>query len=600
MNQDSHIMKNFIFSKLNCLAQLVLTVMVLSSCNQEWPNKLPINTDVEPEQFRINDSKVLYIVIEGGVGVLVGQQATDFGAMPTMGELVRQSMYTWNGVSSAGNDEATTYADLLTGVDFDKHGVVSTNPSNNLDNYPTVFKRLRDHVGTRTALFTSNPVVSDLVENEAVNDLRQVANDAEVAQALVAELSNSNAGFAMATFSAAEDAGNTHGFGSAEYASALRGIDQHISQAIDAIHSRPNYSTERWMVVVTSNRGGNYPVTDDGTVHTDPRRNTFTLLHHKQFDAQIVERIETVDPAWMGVAPVFAGASGYALLPAVQATALNFGQASQANQNQVTAGEYTITFKFKAKTIPGRNGTPPQSNMNGVILGKMENAQNFPAGWAVTYNGGNGWRFVSNSSTSSNWGLDSEVFELNEWYTLTIKIYNDGITRRVKTFRNGILKSNGVDFNARNMSSNVPFQVGFQTGSWGGNVGFEHSIADLRIYETAIPDSYIQANHCQTRSIEGVDDYYDDLLAYWPLDDQGSYLEDQSGNDRPLTLQGGYTWESFSVRAANICATLPPNLEDYVIKPLDAPMSVYNWYSIVEAGNFGLDAQIWNPRYIGN
>ncbi|WP_313266293.1 LamG-like jellyroll fold domain-containing protein [Sphingobacterium sp.] len=590
-------MKRNTWKEYGVAAWSFLLLVVAFSCNKNIENKLEFGSEPKDLGLSANQYKIVYVVVEGAVGTVVGSEATDYGHMPNMAALSMNGVFSWNSVSSEHGTLATDYADLLTGTEIEKHKVSDDQLNgNNLVAYPTLFKRVKQYKGSRTALLTSNSLVPTLIEANSVDNSKVLSTDAEVLSAAKEELSKDEATFVMATFSNVRQVGGQTGYGpdNDKYIQALATFDGQLGEIRKTITNRKNYKNERWLIVVASTNGGKYtlnPALQDGSVFAIPERNNFVLMNNPEFSYKLVERMETVDPAWTGSAVRYSEANGSANLPAAQAALYNLGTG-------VDAGDYTIQLKLKVNEMNGRNGKAGTAQ-NGVIFGKQNGAQNFPAGWSITYNGGAGWRFIGNSSTGANYAVDGTAFDLDTWYTLTVKIYKDGANRVVKMYRDGDLKSTNTTFAGRNLSSDSPLKLGYNEGSYGNNGGFVHTIADVRIYKAAIPDDVIKAISCSTMAIS-TSPFYNDLIGYWPGDDGGAILKDKSKNKRNFELTGSYVWNSFSERGASLCPTLPERMDRYVVRTVDAPLMIYNWMNILEVGQFDLDAQSWSPAFSNN
>lgn len=570
----------------------VVGIGLLNSCNKDFASKL--NFDEQPSTNKIQGTsyKIAYLVVEGGVGMIASQQASDIGTMPTLGDLSTHAMVSWNGVSAANGDDMTAYADLLTGVEYAKHKVNTTGGSNGLAKYPTLFKYIGDNTDSRMAFISSNSSLAGLVKSTDVDNYALQNTDVEVTAKAVEELKRDDAGLVVATFKNVDVVGKASGYGSNAYIAALGDFDKQLKSIVGTIEDRKSYSNEKWLIIVTSTKGGSYalpPDQNDGSIFAQPARNNFVLIYNPQFAFKSYERMQTVDPAWVSSAVKYSESSGAAALPVDRATLYNFGKGADA-------GDYTIQLKLKVHEMAGRNGKAgtPQ---NGVIFGKMKNSANFPLGWSMTYNGGSGWRFIGNASGGANYAADGGAFDLDTWYTLTVKIYKSGADRVVKLFRNGVLRSTVTNFAARDLSSNDPLQMGFQEGSYGTNSGFVHSIADVRIYKAAIPDDVIAAISCSTMPVPS-SPFYTNLIGYWPANDGGMVLKDKSGNKRDFDMTGTYVWNSFSERSSSLCPTLPDNPEHYVIRSVDVPRMIYAWFNFSGIDRFDLDAQVWNPIFV--
>lgn len=564
----------------------IAMISFFASCNKDFQNKLDFDGDVSNQDIKGTEYKIAYLVIEGGVGAIVGQQATDYGKMPNLAAVSLNSVFSWNSISNENKNISTSFADLLTGVEVAKHQVKDGTSSNNIQNYPTLFKRVKQYTASKTALFTTNSIYKSFVEDNVLDSYTLSTNDEEVKNNAVEEIKKDNAGVVLASFGDAYKVGEAQGYNSEAYLNALNSIDTKIGDILGTIKARKNYANEKWLIVITSNRGGKYeldPFVNDGSIYSDTERNNFVVMHNNQFGYKNIERLETVDPAWTSNAVKYTGSTGFAKLNESASNAFNFGSG-------VAGQDFTVSLKLKMITKPAST----VAAANGVIIGKHSSVQNSSAGWSIVYNGHNGWRFQAAGGTV----VDNQVLELNTWYSLTAKVYKDGTVRRAKVFRNGVQVGTIADVTSRNMSeNNVALQFGYKNGAYGSNSGYSHIISDVRIYNVALPDDVIKAYSCGTLFFPS-QPYYSNLMGYWPGNDNGMEIKDKSGNNRHMQLSGSYAWTSFSERSANLCPTLPEKLELYTVRSLDAPRTIYNWLNILETSNFNLDAQLWSPSFV--
>lgn len=231
-------------------------------------------------------------------------------------------------------------------------------------------------------------------------------------------------------------------------------------------------------------------------------------------------------------------------------------------------------------------------SLNPTFLSKMGNTGNSDDGWSFIHNGGLGWRLKIKGTHV----VDNEVFKLEEWYTLTAKIYNDNGVRKAKIFRNGQLKKEGSIDNLQG-SSSQPLRLG--SGPTYGS-GASHSITDVRIYDVALSDQYIESEYCQTAVYED-DSYWDNLIGYWPaIEGTGDVLVDKTKNKRNFNITGTASWNEFSERSGSLCPTTPQDLEVSTIRSVDAPILIYNWLGMLGTDKFNLDSKIWTPNYSNN
>ncbi|MDR3006594.1 MAG: DUF4983 domain-containing protein [Sphingobacterium sp.] len=588
-------MKRNTWKEYGVAAWSFLLLVVAFSCNKNIENKLEFGSEPKELGLSANQYKIVYVVVEGAVGTVVGSEATDYGHMSNMAALSMNGVFSWNSVSSEHGTLATDYADLLTGTEIEKHKVSDDQLNgNNLAAYPTLFKRVKQYKGSRTTLLTSNSLVPTLIEANSVDNSKVLSTDAEVLSAAKEELSKDEATFVMATFSNVRKVGEQTGYGpdNDKYIQALATFDNQLGEIRKTITNRKNYKNERWLIVVASTNGGKYtlnPALQDGSVFAIPERNNFVLMNNPEFSYKLVERMETVDPAWVSSAVQYTANGteeknkGRGEISANAAALYNFNASK----------EYTVQFKVKINQYG--KGYP-------VLVSKREKANGSFGGWAfIITDGGagtpakNGFRFMVYGKSVAS----TDLLDLDRWYTVTGRVKIENGNRYLHLFVDGKKQEGQTTLGAGDTGeSNFPLLVGNGPGLTDGNP--VHTIADLRIYNAALSDLDIASTYCSTMSTPGTDKYYNNLLGYWPLDDAGAVLRDRTVHKNNFTLSGPTARTSFSERGGNLCPTLPDRLDRFVVRTVDAPLMIYNWMNILEVGQFDLDAQSWSPAFSNN
>lgn len=552
------------------------------SCNKELENKIDLGKDVAPVTVKGKSYRVAYIVIDGAVGSTVGSQATDFNSMPYLGKMTENGLFSWNSISSDYTSDISYYADLLTGVNVNKHQVTSTNLTTaKLDQYPLIFDRLKTNLDIRTSVISGNPDVKLLTEKSNIDNRKYISTDQEALTEAVKELKEENTGVTLVTLKEVDDTGKSSGYGpnSTAYISALKSADDKIKTMVETIKSRPNYNSEKWLIVVASNRGGDYtidPNLQDNSLYSVPKRNNFVLFYHNQFSYKIIQKVDMSDPTYDGSAIRYTGSATTAAIQAAQAAKYNIGSTA-------ADGEYTIQFRVKIHALGTNNPT---------FFSKMDHTGNSTNGWSFIYNGQLGWRF----KVFGKQVIDPKAFALDQWYTLTAKIYNENGKRRAKIFTNGVAIADD-DITGSQGTSTQPLKLGYGT-AFGSNAS--HSITDVRFFNMALPDDYIAKNYCST-AIYNDSPYWSKLIGYWPaIDGSGQTIKDYSNSKTNFELTGSVAWNSFSERSGSVCPTAPQNLDLSTIRTIDIPMMIYNWVGVLGTERFNLDSKIWAPSFSEN
>lgn len=165
------------------------------------------------------------------------------------------------------------WSTILTGVWTDKHKVTGNdfkNAAMGADAYPHFFYRLKSE---KPALKIASVSGWDAVETRIV---KPVANsfdfhfkgdgsgdhhekgDAQVQEKLKARLTVENDDLVFVHYDQVDGAGHKYGFGAKtpEYLKALASVDSLVAEDLAAIRSRKTYSKEKWLVLVTTDHGG--------------------------------------------------------------------------------------------------------------------------------------------------------------------------------------------------------------------------------------------------------------------------------------------------------------------------------------------------------
>ncbi|MCH5597297.1 DUF4983 domain-containing protein [Niabella ginsengisoli] len=202
-------------------------------------------------------------------------------------------------------------------------------------------------------------------------------------------------------------------------------------------------------------------------------------------------------------------------------------------------------------------------------------------------------------SGSGNAQLAGTKVSDNQWHTLTATINQvDANTRNVYVFTDGVRSASPINIASRgNLNSPRPFNVGNLISS-NGEINADYFVTDIRFYNTALPDAYIQANYCRTDIPE--DGYKTNLMGFWPsnvVEPDGKTIKDQSGGNNHLTIQS-YNPGIFNDVSTKVCPPIVDAVYRSVPNSVDVAMQVYQWLGILTPPSWKLDGKTWVPQYI--
>lgn len=201
--------------------------------------------------------KVLIIGIAG-----IRSDALQKANTPTLDGLISKGFYTYSSWHRGQTISAPSWSTIMCGVEYPKHKVVdNTYAGNDYAHYPYFPTRakscLPDLYCTQIVQW---PNMSDNLTNHGWNQKIKVqygAGDQSV-KASQAQLVNPNLDVLFICFDEADIVGHTTGFSptNPEYITAIETIDTHISSVLTALHNRPDYANEDWIILLTTDYGG--------------------------------------------------------------------------------------------------------------------------------------------------------------------------------------------------------------------------------------------------------------------------------------------------------------------------------------------------------
>lgn len=157
------------------------------------------------------------------------------------------------------------WSSLLTGVWWSKHGVTDNSFENrNYARYPHFFTRVKE---ARPDLVTASFVTWMPLDRYLITDdnadfrfALDYEDDGDATMLIEARrvLVNEDPDLVFFYFADADVAGHNYGFhpDQPQYLAEIEQIDTQIGQLLDAIHHRPNYLNEDWLILLSTDHGG--------------------------------------------------------------------------------------------------------------------------------------------------------------------------------------------------------------------------------------------------------------------------------------------------------------------------------------------------------
>jgi len=614
-------MKNF-KAKLFGVSLFVLT---LAACNHKFDKVIPASPANNPKVTG-KTQKVLYIIADGARGTSVRD-----ADIPTLKTLLPGSIYSWNSLADTGINNATNWADMITGVTRAKHNVLTENfAGNNLAAYPTIFTRIKSvRPNMRIASFSTSPAFKQYLTG-GTDVAENLANDAALTSRMTDFLKTDTASIIVGEFSGIQAAGNASGFDNsfAPYKAAIGTFDTEVGTLLASISSRPNYANEDWMIVVTSNRGGAYtlpPAQDDKTIFSDATLNTFTIFYASTYKQTLISKpfvgnvytgnsVRFVGDPQKGIGQVSPELSPYYNLGNTSDFTISVKLKKHKNPVNVSRGDYYWQWPgFMGKKGSGGSNLTPQTGWGGSL----------GPGWDFCLFQ-NRWRFLVSGTGNYNNGdeLAGLEFKDENWHDLTvvcqrkpdghayIYIYTDGVLGLCNRYNGSqatpyvgpydIHDTNSSLSSDLDMDNGSVMRVGYTPGEMdGGNNGntfgkIDVELKELKIFKTSMNSADVKQYACD-QTLDATNPYYPYLVGYWPFDEgSGAVVHDKGpvGADFALSQAqtGGYTWNAFSDL---ICSPAATNLRPQVPQNADVPAQIISFFNIARQASWSLDGKVW-------
>lgn len=557
---------------INGLGKTVLSLMVvvLVSCNDEFKNELRQNYPDDLAGQTNKNSKVLFVIVDGLRGDAI--QNLPGSQVPAITQMMKNSVYSWASLTDAKTTKLSVengWANLMTGVTDDKHGVGSQGFSgNHLDQYPSLITRISENSDFNTAVFSTS---ADFSTNFAAKAQIKVnsANDLAAKNMAVDAIKNGNEQLIVVQLSDLDEIGELNGYDwqTQAYANGVTKADTYLNELKSAVESRVDYKKENWLIVVGSGKGGVENSVTLPTVYEDASRNTFTLFYNPKFTSKIIAKpIDGIPYVDYGIRFKGPLAKGKLADP----SKYNFG--SKPNK--------TVQLLFKQ---------PDGGYWYATILGKkLENLGG--GGWNI-FCVGNGYelRAANLASTYIVGGVISD----GNWHTITVVF--DGANSVIKTYVDGVKKATGT-MNATNIDNNYPLNIGqFSDGYANGSTNC--FITNVQIYDLAFSDTEVSNYFCRTL-IDATHPHYNKLIGYWRGNENGKkIIKEETGSGADFILEGPYSWDSFNEISPNLCP--PVNSAYYRLVPnaVDVSFQILSWLGLQVPQGWGLDGKTWTAGY---
>src|SRR5690606_32378117 len=473
---------------------MMLLAVFLTACQQEFEKVIP-DRDYAQDTVDVTFGapKVLYIIVDGARG-----ESVRTAGAAHINALLPSSIYSWVSLSDPTVLETgTNWADMLTGVQKEKHGIVGNDfENNNLETFPLIAERIKAaNEENETELFTSSGLFESNFGGGA--DVSEVLNnDDEVKNAALESLNNNDPTLITVHFTGVDKAGSQFGYDNSvsEYKEAILTFDGYVGELLDAIEDRATYSQENWMVVIASSEGGYFEIPEDqndNTVFSNPDVNTFVIFHTDKYNTRFIGK-PFLGSKFQGDFVRFEGQK--------------YAEVTEGDNSIYNLGVEAFTIELKVKKNRGPNNN--YKFYYPAVLGKRpEWSPGWPTNGWVVFLEDNFWMFNARGTGDGNQVRGGTLADAT-WNNLTVVGVIRDNERFVRTYTNGVFNNETNVQGWGNFDNDAILRMGYINGH-------DHRepdvyISDVRIWKAALPDDVIQQYSCNI-GVDADHPYYDAL-----------------------------------------------------------------------------------------
>ena len=448
------------------------------------------------------ERKVLIIGIDG-----TRPDALQEANTPAIDGLVASASYTYDGLTQFPTYSGPGWSSMLTGVWSDKHGVTDNSfEGSNFSEYQHLFALVKSQQPDAycASICQWGPINDDVTQQadfQVNTSSMQQTEDEGVAQLQVPELD-----VLFLHLDDVDIAGHTYGYAAdvPQYISAIEAADVHVGNILSALESRPTYSEEEWLVVVSTDHGG-IGFGHGGSSYDE--RNIFLIFSDPNFPN---EELESEWNTWESNPSLALDLNQTDVYGTLDHEVYEFEQGE----------DFTIELQIKTN---GWTGDPSiiadKDWVSGFNPGFILSCQTDETTWK--YNLGDGANRID---------LDGGAINDGEWHHIAVSMDADGQTF---LFQDGEVVASTNETLDGSIISGFPVAVG-QDGTLSYEFHFDGWIDELRIWNVPLTGSTLGQWACADLGV--LHENYDDLIGYWKMEEIADIVIDGTDPNNQVDL----------------------------------------------------------------
>jgi hypothetical protein len=464
-----------------------------------------------------NDARVLIIGIDG-----LRPDCLEAAETPAIDGLIADGIFSPDALNNDITYSGPGWSAMICGVWSGSHGVTSNNfVGSNFEDFPSFMHRLElENSSLNTYSICHWAPINDYILSEDVDEALNVSSDAAVRDAAQAILQDGNPHAMFLHFDDVDINGHGYGFdaGVPQYINAVEATDNFVADVISTLTNRPNYATENWLVLLSTDHGG-LGYNHGGT--SIEEETIFFIASGASVPTELIvkDTLEIQSPPVNCVAP---GAAELNFEGNGDAVYIEDAPALQLGADQ----DFTLEVRIRTQATPDVAIVGNKDWNSGLNPGFVLSFE-YPNGPAWKVNIGDG-----NNRADAN-GL-SGVAD-GQWHTLSCSFDRDGMMR---------LYTDGVFSAEEDISGIGTIDVGngwFFGSDIFGAYSYSGAIAEVRFWHGLLTEETLLDWHCS--SLTAAHPNWTSLQGHWALT-EGAGMEVSNSASTGLvgTVQGA-NWQ---------------------------------------------------------
>lgn len=459
------------------------------------------------------ESRVLIIGIDG-----LRSDCLQAAETPAIDALIADGIYSPDALNNDITYSGPGWSAMMCGVWSDSHGVTSNNfTGSNFEGFPSFMNRLEtENTDLNTHSICHWAPINDYILGDDADDALNVSTDAEVANAAMAILESGNPHALFLHFDDVDINGHGYGFnpGVAAYMNTIETTDGYVAQVISSLTERPNYASENWLIILSTDHGG-IGVSHGGT--TIEEETIFFIASGASVATDIIvkDTLDILPPPANCIAP---GSAELRFEGSGDIVYIEDAPELQLGSSQ----DFTLEVRIRTEATP-----------DVAIIGNKDWDSGLNPGFVFSfeYPGGPAWKVNIADGNARADAIGAAGISDGLWHTLSCSFDRDGMMR---------LYTDGIFSSEEDISGIGGIDVGsgwFFGSDILGAYSYSGAIAEVRFWHGILSDDAISDWHCS--ALDAGHPNWESLQGHWAMTEgAGPEVTNNTSSELVGTLQG--------------------------------------------------------------